>query len=295
MMNEGDMQVFEEARPRLLGLAYRILGSRADAEDAVQDTFLKWERAERRQIESPPSWLTTVCTRRCLDILRSGERSRVDYVGAWLPEPVQTAAEGPQEKSVELASSLTTAFMMMLERLTPRERAAYLLHDIFDMPYPEIAETLEVREDACRKLVSRAKAHIDSGQVRHVTPVEQQDRLLAAFRNAVSSGSAAELASLLSDEVRLTADGGGKVPAVRRALVGKPEVTGFIARQLHDFWADFGWTIIDINGTRGLVLSLDGTTTSVVTFGYDRTGSATDIFIMRNPDKLSRLDPVAIH
>ncbi len=289
------MQVFEEARPRLLGLAYRILGSRADAEDAVQDTFLKWEHAERDTIESPASWFTTVCTRRCLDLLRSGERSRVDYVGAWLPEPIQTAIEVPQETGVELASSLTTAFMLMLERLTPRERAAYLLHDIFDVSYPEIAETLDVREDACRKLVSRAKAHIDSTKVRHVTPVEQQDRLLAAFRNAVSTGSAAELAALLSDDIRLTADGGGKVPAVKRSLDGKQEVTDFIAHQLHDFWADLEWSVVDMNGNRGLVLTRDSVTSSVVTFAYDETGAATGIFIMRNPDKLSRLDPVAIH
>ena len=253
------------------------------------------EHAERDTIESPASWFTTVCTHRCLDLLRSGERSRVDYVGAWLPEPIQTAIEVPQETGVELASSLTTAFMLMLERLTPRERAAYLLHDIFDVSYPEIAETLDVREDACRKLVSRAKAHIDSTKVRHVTPVEQQDRLLAAFRNAVSTGSAAELAALLSDDIRLTADGGGKVPAVKRSLDGKQEVTDFIAQQLHDFWADLEWSVVDMNGNRGLVLTRDGITSSVVTFAYDETGAATGVFIMRNPDKLSRLDPVAIH
>src|SRR5262249_37637046 len=154
---------FEEARPALVALAYRILGSRADADDVVQDCFLKWVEADRAAIERPKAWLTTVCTRRCLDIVRSTDRKRVDYVGPWLPEPIHTATPAPD---VELASTLTTAFLLALERLSPKERAAYLLHDIFDQSYGDIAATLDLDQDACRQLVSRGRAHVEQGKPR---------------------------------------------------------------------------------------------------------------------------------
>jgi RNA polymerase sigma factor (sigma-70 family) len=175
-MNDTDLQLFEGARPRLLGLAYRILGSRADAEDAVQDCFLKWRDADRSQIKTPAAWLSSVCTRRCLDIQRAADRARVDYVGPWLPEPIQPAT--PPAVDGKLAASLTTAFLLLLERLTPKERAAYLLHDIFDQSYAEIAAMLEMDEAACRKLVSRARQNIGRDKVRHITPRETQDSLL---------------------------------------------------------------------------------------------------------------------
>ncbi|MFA7413920.1 MAG: RNA polymerase sigma factor SigJ [Rhizobium sp.] len=286
---------FEEARPRLLGLAYRILGSRADAEDAVQDTFLKWQSTERAEIGNPAAWLTTACTRRCLDLLRAAHRSRVSYVGAWLPEPIHTPIANEAEMRLELASTLTTAFLLMLERLTPKERAAYLLHDIFEVPYAEIAETLDMQESAARKLVSRAKANVEQAKVRHVTPLERQDELLAAFQGAIASGTPAQLAALLSDDIRLAADGGGKVPAVARTLSGKQEVLAFMVDRLHEWWADFGWTRADINGSRGFILTKDEATVATVTFGYDEDGRATDIFIMRNPDKLAGLAGSALH
>ncbi len=286
---------FEEARPKLLGLAYRILGSRADAEDAVQDTFLKWQSADREEIGNPAAWLTTACTRRCLDLLRAAHRSRVSYVGAWLPEPIHTPIDNEAETRLELASTLTTAFLLMLERLTPKERAAYLLHDIFEVPYAEIAETLDMQESAARKLVSRAKANVEQAKVRHVTPLERQDELLAAFQGAIASGTPAQLAALLSDDIRLAADGGGKVPAVARTLSGKQEVLAFMVDRLHEWWADYGWTRADINGSRGFILTKDDATVATVTFGYDEDGRATDIFIMRNPDKLAGLAGSALH
>src|SRR5437773_1761997 len=206
-MSDADLKVFEDARPRLLGLAYRILGSRADAEDAVQDCFFKWRDADRAQIQTPLAWLSSVCTRRCLDLLRVGDRARVNYVGPWLPEPIHPAT--PPALDDKLATSLTTAFLLLLERLTPKERAAYLLHEIFDQPYAEIAAMLEMDEAACRKLVSRARQNIDHDRVRHVTPKETQDDLLHAFQWAVMSGSTNQLAALLSSDIRLTTDTGG--------------------------------------------------------------------------------------
>ena len=136
MAQRDDASAFEAARPMLLGLAYRILGSRAEAEDAVQDTYLKWQGADRSAIENPASWLTTLCTRRCIDLLRSARSARVDYVGAWLPEPIHASAEVDPGERLSLSSSLQTAFLLVLERLAPKERAAFLLHEVFDVSFP---------------------------------------------------------------------------------------------------------------------------------------------------------------
>lgn len=201
MTASDDARLFAQSAPMLTGLAYRILGSRADAEDAVQDTFLKWQAADRDTIDNPGAWLTTACTRRCIDLLRSAHRTRVDYVGSWLPEPIHTEAAGQPEQQLSLASSLSTAFLLLLERLTPKERAAYLLHEIFDQPYPDVARILDIEEAACRKLVQRARGHVEQAKVRHVTPAEQQDQLLAAFETALSEGRTAPLAALLSEQI----------------------------------------------------------------------------------------------
>ena len=294
MLDNDDVRIFENARPNLLGIAYRILGSLADAEDAVQDTFLKWARTDRENIKNAAAWLTTICTRRCLDLLRSAHHSRVNYVGPWLPEPIQTPMENDAETRLVLASSLTTAFLLMLERLTPKERAAYLLHDIFDVSYPEIAEILNIQEGACRKLVSRAKANIEQTKVRHTTTLERQDQLLAAFQAAITSGSAAKFASLLSDDIRLSADGGGKVPTVLNVLQGKAEVLTFLLEQLHEYWIDYNWVFVNINGARGIVLKHDGAAVAAVSFAYDEAGRVANIYIVRNPDKLVNTSVVPI-
>lgn len=282
--------VFENARSRLLGLAYRILGSRADAEDAVQDTYLKWRAADHAVIEGADAWLTTACTRRCIDLLRSAHRSRTEYVGSWLPEPVLTSDEDTPEARLSLSSSLTTAFLLLLERLTPKERAAYLLHEIFDMPYGDVAATLDMQEPACRKLVSRAKARVEAAQVRHVTPASAQRRLLAAFQTAIANGNPAALAGLLSQQVELSADGGGKVSALAHVLHGESDVLSFISKDLHQYWVGYEWDLTGINGSDGIVLRKDGHAMVAVTFSYDADGLASGIYIVRNPDKLARLD-----
>ncbi|WP_210310701.1 sigma-70 family RNA polymerase sigma factor [Pseudorhizobium halotolerans] len=186
-----------------LGSAYRILGTRAEAEDAVQDTFLRWQAADTEKICSPVAWLTTACTRRATDMLRLSYRSRVDYVGAWLPEPIHGMTEGPAETQMALSSALSTAFVLLLERLTPKERAAYLLHEIFEMAYPDIAAILEMNEPACRKLVSRAKARVGSDRVRHQPAPQTQEELLAAFRGS-DPNRAARLARRNAREGRAT-------------------------------------------------------------------------------------------
>jgi RNA polymerase sigma-70 factor (ECF subfamily) len=294
MTEQTGVAVFERSRPMLLGLAYRILGSRADAEDAVQDTFIKWQMTDRVDIENPAGWLTTACTRRCIDLLRAAHRTRVDYVGPWLPEPVHTTVEDTPAEKIALTSSLTTAFLLLLERLTPKERAAYLLHEIFDIDYPEVARTLEMEEPACRKLVSRARANVDQAKVRHVTPPDRQSELLEAFEAAIVTGATDRFASLLTDDIELAADGGGKVPAVREILRGKARVLDFVREALHRHWNAHDWVVTDINGTRGVVVRKDGATIASVTFAYDENGRATGIYIMRNPDKLAALDTAPI-
>jgi len=282
--------VFEERRRHLFGLAYRILGSRADAEDAVQDVFIKWLAADHASIATPAAWLTTLCTRHCIDMLRDAQRSRVDYVGTWLPEPIQTSTDETPETHALLASSLSMAFLLLLERLTPKERAAYLLYEIFDTPYPQIAEMLDMEEAACRKLVSRASVNIAQGKVRHVTPPKVQDDLLNAFREAITAGSTESLASLLSDDIAVSADSGGKVSSIEGLFQGKGSVLTLISTQLARYWAAYEWLPCEINGGRAIQLrASNGEIAAAITFAYNDEGKASNIYIMRNPDKLDGL------
>jgi len=290
-MSEADLQVFEDARPRLLGLAYRILGSRADAEDAVQDCFVKWRETDRAQVNTPPAWLSAVCTRRCLDLLRGADRARVNYVGPWLPEPIHPATSPAVDD--KLATSLTMAFLLLLERLTPKERAAYLLHEIFDQPYAEIAAMLEMDQAACRKLVSRARENIEHDKVRHVTPRETQDALLRAFESAVMSGATHQIAALLSSDIRLTTDTGGKAAAATRILEREDVFNAL--RRAHLWWQGCEWEITDMNGGRGAILRKNGRTALTITLSWNEAGRVSDVFITLNPDKLARLEPVDIH
>ncbi len=288
-MSDLDTTLFEGRRRFLLGLAYRILGSLAEAEDAVQDTFLKWREADKDAIDNPAAWLTATCTRRCIDLLRSAQRTRVEYVGTWLPEPIYTMSERSPDDSLELASSLSTAFLLLLERLTPKERAAYLLHEIFGLQYPDLAAALGLQEPACRKLVSRARASVGQAKTRYSAPIERQEELLSAFQQALASGRMERFSALLSDDIELCADGGGKVPALLQTLHGKPSVLEFISGSLGKYWSAYEWRPADLNGGRGVVLVSDGHVAASVTFAYDESGRATNIYIVRNPDKFARL------
>ena len=237
MTASDDPTPFESRRRHLLGLAYRILGSVAEAEDAVQDTFLRWRAADRDAIANPAAWLTTACTRRSLDLLKSARRTRVDYVGTWLPEPVRTAAVETPESSLELASSLSTAFLLLLERLSPKERAAYLLHEIFEQPYPDVAAALGLQEATCRKLVSRARASVGRPVARYAAPPDRQEALLEGFRGALASGRTERLSRLLSDDITLAADGGGRVAAIPHTLRGRSNVLAFVMDALRGHWS----------------------------------------------------------
>ena len=294
-LTSSELAAFENMRPRLAGLAYRILGSLSDAEDAVQDTFLKWADTDRSTIENPNGWLVTACTRRCLDMRRSGDRARVDYVGAWLPEPIQTFVDSDAEKEVELTSSLSMAFLMMLERLTPKERAAFLLHDIFELSHAAVAETLDTSEASSRKLVSRARGNVGRSVVRHNASPDRQMAFLSAFKTAVTEGRIDELSSMLATDARLSADGGGKVPAILEAIEGATPLCNFVSSNLRHYWADHEWVLVNLNGMHGALIKFEETTTAALSFAFDDNGKVQDIFIVRNPDKLTHLDAVRIH
>jgi len=289
-MDRSDRSTFDSLRPRLIGLAYRMLGSMADAEDAVQDTFLKWQGTDRTAIANPEAFLTTICTNCCLDALKAAHRKRVDYVGPWIPEPLQIDTGSDPEADLERAQSLTTAFLLLMERLSPKERAAYLLREVFGKPYGEVAAALGVSEKACRQLVSRAGKHVQAPASRFVPAPDHQQRMLDAFLTAVESGSTEQLSGLLSETVQFQSDGGGKTTALGRILEGRGDVAKYVARIMSRLWDGGPIRICNINGVRGLVLLQDGRIESALTLGYDGDGRIDRIFIIRNPDKLARLE-----
>jgi RNA polymerase sigma factor (sigma-70 family) len=279
--DERDLASFQDVRPALLGMAYRMLGSHSDAEDVLQDVFLKWSAAEKRGINVPAAWLMTVCTRRCIDLLRSATRSRTTYIGPWLPEPV--VAETIEEPS-ELSSTLETAFLTLLERVTPKERTAYLLHEIFNLSHFEVAAALDISESASRKIVSRAKERVASGAARATVEPERQHCLLASFERAIKTDDVAEFAAFLAQDVRLQADSGGKASSVGE-LHGVDEILSFFVRA-REWWPAYDWKRVELAGSTGLLLS-DGNEPSILIWFGSITGkSVSDLYILRNPQKL---------
>ena len=281
--------LFEGQRPFLTGLAYRILGSRAEAEDAVQDTWLKWREADLSEISNPAGWLTTACTRHCIDVLRSARRQRVNYVGAWLPEPIQTVNHNTPESAVERSSSLSMAFLLVLERLAPKERAAFLLREIFDHSYQDVAAVLGVQEAACRKLVSRARGRLGDSVLGTEVPRKRQEELLAAFQAAILTGATQQLAALMTEDIQLQTDGGGKALALPKPLFGQGDVLKFLGETLHRFWQRYRWQWVDLNGMHGALIFDDDQVVASVSLDVDSAERISGVYIMRNPDKLARL------
>ncbi len=279
----------EQVRPQLLGIAYRMLGSIADAEDAVQDTGVRWLAHDGAPPDNPAAWLTRVCTNRCLDILKSSTRSRTDYVGPWLPEQLLTAAADNAEEQLAVASSLTTAFLLLLERLTPKERAAYLLHDIFAKPFDEVAAVLGLQPANCRQLAARGRSFVAQNRVRHIPDPQRQHDLLQVFKAALQTGDTDALGAMLSADADLRADSGGKVAAIHHVLVGPGEICGFVAGILSKAWAKAAITPRVFNGSLGLVVEDPGRIQAAISFAFDPDGSVRHIFIMRHPDKLGRM------
>jgi RNA polymerase sigma-70 factor (ECF subfamily) len=280
---------FDPLRPRLTQVAYRMLGSFADAEDVVQEAFLRWLRTDRTAVLEPEAFLRRVVTRIAIDQLKSARHRREVYVGPWLPEPIVE----PEEDAVE---DVTLPLLMALERLSPLERAAFLLHDIFGVPFDEVAETIGRDAAACRQLASRARAHVRASRPRFPMSRERGMEIAAAFFAASRSGDMKALRTLLADGVVVESDGGGKRPAGLRPISGIESVMRLQA-SLARFFAKGGSQILCygmINGLPGFVTrEADGLLqTTALEIDGDRISH---VYIVRNPDKLERLDGMLLH
>jgi RNA polymerase sigma-70 factor, ECF subfamily len=288
---------FEPYRRRLRGLAYRMLGSMADAEDAVQETYLRWHATDRNKVLDPRAFLMTTTARICLDMLTSARARREEYVGPWLPEPVvDTAALAPDSRT-ELAEDLSIALLLTLDRLSPLERAAFLLHDVFDFSFSEVAATLERSEAACRQLAARARAHVREVRPRGAgaqaaRPGEIDARhaeLMSAFVSATRSGDLDALTRMLASDVRVVTDGGGKVAAALNVIEGADPAARFLVGATRKGWRDdFTLRYAAINGLPGVIL--DGPGGPVQTTAFEIEGGVVRaLYVVRNPDKLRHL------
>jgi RNA polymerase sigma-70 factor, ECF subfamily len=281
-----DLARFEAQRPRLKRLAYRMLGSVSEAEDVVQDAWLRWSAAAE-PARDPPAWLAQVTTRLCLDRLKSARARRESYVGPWLPEPL---VEEESSDPLERAEDVSVAFLLALERLSPLERAVFLLHDVFDQNYAEVGSALGRDEAACRQLASRARNHLKDSRPRYTVPPDQALKLAAAFMAASQQQDYAALSRLLAEDAVLISDGGGKRPAALRPMVGREDVLllirGLASRGV---WPAVGdMRPARINGLPGVILTgADGLT--VIAFEPDDADHLAAIYIMRNPEKLAHL------
>jgi RNA polymerase sigma-70 factor (ECF subfamily) len=287
----------DELRPAAFGVAYRMLGSVSEAEDVVQEGLLRLHRARAggERIESPRAYLATVVSRLSLDHLRSARVRRETYVGEWLPEPlVATAADDPARKA-EMADSLSLAFLVLLESLSPEQRAAFLLRDVFDEPYDRIAEIIGTSEANARQLATRARRRVEEGRPRFSASREQREELASRFFAAVEDGDLEGLEALLAHDVVLRGDGGGKAPALARALHGRPKVARALVKGLRAA-GRLGVVISprpDVNGQPGaLFLDPSGRLIAVVSLDIAE-GQIQAVSSIVNPDKLQHLGPLA--
>jgi RNA polymerase sigma-70 factor (ECF subfamily) len=279
---------FERLRPRLFGIAYRMLGVRADAEDVLQDAWLRWRDADRGALQSAEAWLVTVVTRLAIDRLRAAKVEREAYSGEWLPEPIIEWDTDTPEAIVERAGELSVAFLYMLERLGAEERAAFLLRQAFDYEYGEIARMLGKTEAAVRQMVHRAGERLRLQRPRFEVPHEQHRRLLERFIQAAGTGERGAIRALLADEVQAIGDGGGKVPARAGGFHGGERVTNLYWAQHLRLGARLQYRLTTINGEPGFLRYVDGqleSAQSVVTDGERILA----IYVVRNPDKLAHI------
>jgi RNA polymerase sigma-70 factor, ECF subfamily len=278
---------FETHRRALIGLAYRMLGSRAEAEDVVQDAYLRWHAVDRVAIQEPRRYLGTVVARLCLDRMKSAQARREIYVGQWLPEPVVDEAFDDGEVASELAHDISMALMLLLERLSPLERASFLLHDVFGLAFAEVAQALGRGEPACRQLAARARAHIEAGRPRFSTSLEAGHRLAAAFQAAVATADTGTLVRLLAEDAVLYSDGGGKRAAALNPIRSASRILRFFAGivRKNAALATIAARPATVNGMAGFVMREDGGSLDTMAIEH-RDGQITAIYLVRNPEKL---------
>ncbi len=280
--SNANAAVFEEHRTLIFGIAYRMLGSVAEAEDMVQDTYLRWQRQSVEEVKSAKAWLTSVVTRLCIDHLRSARKRREEYVGVWLPEPLveQTAVNGA------LADSLSTAFLVLLETLAPAERAVFLLREVFEYDYEDIARMLDKTEANCRQMVRRAKEHVAAGKPRFEASAARNEQIVQEFLHACREGDTSGVLGLLAPDAVMYSDGGGKVVAVREPLVGAEKLARFYigvtkARKSSNPEVRFA----QVNSAPGALIYVDGKLVQTMSFAIVG-GRIQAMYVMRNPDKL---------
>jgi RNA polymerase sigma-70 factor (ECF subfamily) len=278
---------FEAHRRALTGLAYRMLGSRAEAEDVVQDAYLRWHATDRAAVEEPRRYLGTVVTRLCLDRMKSAQARREIYVGQWLPEPVVDEAFDDGTAAGELAHDISVALMLLLQRLSPLERASFLLHDVFGLDFAEVARTIGRAEPACRQLAARARTHIEAGRPRFSASEAEGHRLAAAFHQTATSGDIGALRAILAEDAVLYSDGGGKRAAAFNPIYGADKILRFFAgvAKKNPAFAVAATRPAMINGMAGLVVREDDGTIDTLAFAH-RDGRIVAIYATRNPDKL---------
>ena len=291
---------FTAARPRLQALAYRMLGTLGDAEDAVQETYIRWHSADRSAIRTPAAWLTTACTRICIDRLRKAKAERAAYVGTWLPEPV--AVEPPEDET--LGESLSLAFLVMLERLSPSERAAYLLHDVFESDYAAIAAALGKSEQACRQLVSRARKSLNVphspgaggakprprfARSRYAADPARAEALAAEFVTAARAGDTKRLMVMLAEDAELWSDGGGKAIAALNVIHGADRIARFFVGIRDKQDPGIQLVFRPVNGRPGIVGYVGPRADFALALEPKDDGRIGAVYIVRNPDKLARL------
>lgn len=280
--------VFQTYRPRLFGLAYRLLGSRSDAEDVVQDAWLRWSQADRSAIRDTEAWLVTATTRLGIDRLRLARTERETYFGPWLPEPFSVDEAPTPERGAEIAEQVSLAFLSVLERLGPEERAAFLLKEVFDYDYAQIAELIGQTEANCRQMVHRARTRVQADRPRFTVTPEKHRSLLERFMRAAQSGDRNAIVQLLDADAQLVSDGGGKVNATIRPLHGAERIARL-------FWAiarrpqsALEWRFGHVNGEPALLRMRDGRLHSVTTVTIEGE-RISGVFTVLNPDKLDGL------
>jgi RNA polymerase sigma-70 factor (ECF subfamily) len=283
-----DTSIFDKLRPRLQGIAYRMLSSVAEAEDVVQDAWLRWHSTTRETIENAEAWLVAVTTRISIDRLRAAKIQREHYTGIWLPEPHVTDYPATPEQAKERADDVSVAFLMLLERLSPEARAAFLLREVFDADYDEIAKAIGKSEAACRQLVSRAKAQLRDDRPRYVVSRETHHRLLQTFAHALQRGDFAAINSMLAEDAVLMGDGGGRVQSFPKPMVGGRRIAQLFYAAALRYKSGLRVELTVLNSQAALLRFIDGALESAQTYETDGE-RIVRIQIQRNPDKLARI------
>jgi RNA polymerase sigma-70 factor (ECF subfamily) len=286
--------IVEELRPQAFAVAYRMLGSVSEAEDIVQEALLRLHLAleQGERIESPRAYLSTVVTRLCIDELRSARVRRETYVGEWLPEPLVDDGRSDPADHAEMADSLSLAFLVLLESLTPEQRAAFLLREVFDYPYPQIAAIIGTGEDNSRQLVARARKHVDERRPRFEASQQRREQLTRSFLAAIRNGDLQALEELLAHDVVLHGDGGGRVRAITRPVHGRAKVARLLLSGMRAAEPFGGWSLrqVHVNGQPGAMLAdAAGKLTAVVVVDI-ADGHISAVRAIANPDKLRHLD-----